>query len=225
MSDSSVRATLDAWRESGADQLDPVRFRVIDALDRRAATYQGASRDVLDRKLAAWVERYRQDLEHHAVESAPAVDSARSALSDLMAHIATQTRSTPQAPSPSRTNTASDIPRSAITTNAVQPEVEVLDYFREVWEKLNSENQWRQFSTQVPENAGPLNTEKLMLRTLSLMRDVSPEYARQFLAYVNALSWMDRVAGDIVPVRKEAPKPAAAPRPAAARKSPRAKTR
>ncbi|MGD7298559.1 DUF2894 domain-containing protein, partial [Ralstonia pseudosolanacearum] len=32
-----ARAMLDAWRARGADRLDPVRFHVIAALDRRAA--------------------------------------------------------------------------------------------------------------------------------------------------------------------------------------------
>ncbi len=111
----------------------------------------------------------------------------------------------------------------------VQQEVEVLDYFREIWWKLNSESQWRQFSTQVPENAGPLNTEKLMVRSLSLMRDLSPEYLRQFLGYVNALSWMQELAGEPLAAKPAVAKPVAVkketPRAPAARKTSRAKAK
>ncbi|WP_205171686.1 DUF2894 domain-containing protein, partial [Burkholderia sp. LMG 13014] len=47
-----VRATLDAWREQGADRLDPVRFHRIDALERRAAALEGNARALLDARLA-----------------------------------------------------------------------------------------------------------------------------------------------------------------------------
>ncbi|HAP25467.1 MAG TPA: hypothetical protein DCR74_07495, partial [Achromobacter sp.] len=35
----NARAVLDAWRASGADRVNPLRFHLIDALDRRAAAY------------------------------------------------------------------------------------------------------------------------------------------------------------------------------------------
>jgi hypothetical protein len=45
----------------------------------------------------------------------------------------------------------------------------------------------------VPGNAGPLNSESLVYRSLSLMRELSPEYLRQFLGYVDALSWIEQL--------------------------------
>ncbi|MFP4906442.1 DUF2894 domain-containing protein, partial [Paraburkholderia sp. BR14261] len=48
----AARALLDAWRARGADQLDPVRFHFIEALERRAAAHAGEARRLLDARLA-----------------------------------------------------------------------------------------------------------------------------------------------------------------------------
>jgi hypothetical protein len=45
---SGARATLDAWRERGADRLDPIRFHFMEALDRRAAGHSGALATLID---------------------------------------------------------------------------------------------------------------------------------------------------------------------------------
>jgi hypothetical protein len=56
---------------------------------------------------------------------------------------------------------------------------------------------------QVPRNAGPLNSSSLVHRALSLMREVSPGYFQQFLAYADALSWMEAMNGPGVIVAKD----------------------
>ena len=45
---------------------------------------------------------------------------------------------------------------------------------------------------QVPDNAGPLNTQRLLNQALQLMRDASPQYLQQFMAHVEALLWLDQ---------------------------------
>ena len=55
-----ARAALDAWRASGADRVNPLRFHLIDALDRRAAAYGGQARQRLDERLAGLIQAYEQ---------------------------------------------------------------------------------------------------------------------------------------------------------------------
>jgi hypothetical protein len=64
----------------------------------------------------------------------------------------------------------------------------------------------RQSLEQVPGNAGPLNSSSLVHRALSLMREVSPGYLKQFLSYVDALSWMEQMNGGAAPTGKDAPR-------------------
>lgn len=66
-------ATLDAWRAAGADKHDPVRFRFIEALARRAASHDGEARRLLDVRLRSLVEAYGAALEDGA---GPAPDLA-----------------------------------------------------------------------------------------------------------------------------------------------------
>jgi hypothetical protein len=50
--------TLAAWRERGDDRFDPVRFRFIEAMARRAAAYDGEARRMLDERVAQLLAAY-----------------------------------------------------------------------------------------------------------------------------------------------------------------------
>ncbi len=232
--DVAARAqhTLDAWRERGADRLDPVRFRFIDALRRRAAAHGGDARRLLDARLAALIDAYAADLrraesngdacecaEAPAPAPAPApasstspaptpaapsttttspaasspAEPARGPLAALLDYIGSRERPTASAPDETRAAPASSTASGRV---ALRAEPELLDYFRETWSKLSADSQLRASLEQVPKNAGPLNSSSLVHRSLSLMRELSPEYLRQFLSYVDALSWLQQMNGD-----------------------------
>jgi hypothetical protein len=168
---------LDAWRANGDDRANPVRFHLIDALDRRAGAYEGEARRMLDERLAHLLDAYRRDIDSMKAASAKD-DAARGPLAALVDGIA-------KASSMNETSHA-----------------ELLDYFRAVWSKVSAEKQLRDSFAQVPKNAGPLNSSSLVHRSLSLMRELSPEYLQQFLAYIDTLSWMEAMNG---PVSTEVP--------------------
>ncbi|WOD17268.1 DUF2894 domain-containing protein [Paraburkholderia kirstenboschensis] len=189
----SPRATLDAWRESGADRLDPLRFAFIDALERRAAAHTGAARHVLDEKLAVLLETYARKVGHAAAtagHASSANEPARGALAELVGYMQNE-------------------PRHREGDRAPYPELLALDYFRETWAKVRTEKQLRQSLQPAPGNAGPLNSSSLVHRSLSLMRELSPGYLKQFLSYVDALSWMEQLSGG-APASKDAPRAGAA---------------
>ncbi|KVO94887.1 hypothetical protein WJ82_32210 [Burkholderia ubonensis] len=178
---------LDAWRASGADRLDPVRFHRIDALERRAAGHDGDARRLLDARLDALLAGYADDVERAGDANEPRDVAqgrpASGALAGLVTHIA----------------------RDAQADRAgIDPAL--IDYFRETWSKVRTEKQYRQALDQVPRNAGPLNSSSLVHRSLSLMRDLSPGYLQQFLSYVDALAWLEDLAGGGAQAEKEAPR-------------------
>ncbi|MFM0516449.1 MULTISPECIES: DUF2894 domain-containing protein [Caballeronia] len=176
-----ARSTLDAWRANGDDRANPVRFHLIDALDKRAAAYDGEARRMLDARVALLLDLYRSDIER-AVSQRAAIqnDDERGPLATLVEDIAKSS--------------------SAYTTS----HAELLEYFRAVWSKVSAEKQLRDSLAQVPRNAGPLNSSSLVHRSLSLMREVSPGYFQQFLAYADALSWIEAMNGPGVVVAKDA---------------------
>ncbi|AOJ67081.1 hypothetical protein WJ32_21765 [Burkholderia ubonensis] len=182
---------LDAWRASGADRLDPVRFHRIDALERRAAGHDGDARRLLDARLDALLAGYADDVERAGARADDANEPdgvahampASSALAGLVTHLA----------------------RDAQADRAgIDPAL--IEYFRETWSKVRTEKQYRQALDQVPRNAGPLNSSSLVHRSLSLMRDLSPGYLQQFLSYVDALAWLEDLAGGGAQAEKEAPR-------------------
>ncbi|KWA20476.1 hypothetical protein WT41_25920 [Burkholderia territorii] len=202
-----VRATLDAWREQGADRLDPVRFHRLDALEKRAAALDGDARALLDARLETLLEGFAQ-IVSRAGETAAASEAvqanapARSLLGGLVEQLARDAQA---------------------DRRGIDPEL--IDYFRTTWAKVRTEQQYRQSLDQVPRNAGPLNSNSLVHRSLATMRELSPEYLRQFLSYVDALAWLEDLAGGGGQPEKEAPRAKAAKPAKPAKKTTRAKAR
>jgi hypothetical protein len=184
-----ARATIDAWREQGADRLDAIRFHYMDALERRAAGHEGEVRRLLDEKLAGLLKAYADDLKktEKADGSTTPAAPARETLGSLVEHMASQ-------------NTASF------------PELAALDTFRKIWSRLRNENQLRQALDHLPTNAGPLNSSALVHRSIMLMRELSPGYLQQFLSYVDALSWMEQMNDAVAVAANDATRPASTKR-------------
>ncbi|RQZ07431.1 DUF2894 domain-containing protein [Burkholderia sp. Bp9031] len=199
-----VRATLDAWREQGADRLDPVRFHRLDALEKRAAALDGDARALLDARLATLLEGFARIVARagEAVAASAPDAPARSLLGGLVAQLARDAQA---------------------DRRGVDPEL--IDYFRTMWSKVRTEQQYRQSLDQVPRNAGPLNSNSLVHRSLATMRELSPEYLQQFMSYIDALAWLEDLAGGGAQPEKEAPRAKAAKLAKPARKTTRTKAR
>lgn len=75
------------------------------------------------------------------------------------------------------------------------PELRSSQRFRETWERLGAEEAVVKATHRAPENAGPLNSHMLVLRTLSLMRELSPHYLRRFLSHTETLLWLEQAQG------------------------------
>lgn len=193
----NARTTLDAWREQGADRVNLVGFHRIDALERRAAAYDGEVRRLLDARLAGLIEAYARELGGFAVRHAEdtSVSPGTGALSAVIAQLADQA-----AARADRSGT------DGATPSPEFPELGMLEDFRRTWSNVLVESQLRQTLTQAPADAGPLNSARLVHRSISLMRELSPGYLQQFLSYIDTLAWMERLSGDGAVVPDETPR-------------------
>lgn len=77
------------------------------------------------------------------------------------------------------------------------PELRSAQRFRETWERIGAEVQVQQARERAPQNAGPLNPQRLMLDTLARMGEISPHYLRRFLAHTETLLWLEQVQGQL----------------------------
>ena len=71
-------------------------------------------------------------------------------------------------------------------------ELKALQQHRSGWARLELELRVSQALAQVPDNAGPLNTQRLLNQALQLMRSAAPPYLQHFMAHAEALLWLDR---------------------------------
>lgn len=188
-----IVATLATWRERGDHRFDPVRFRFIEAMARRAAEQGGAARRLLDDKLLALMSAYGDDLDKASSadgkeargNAASPRQPQRGPLAELIDHIAGQA-------SPHRNNGAAN---GTMPTAFAPPELKSLAYFRSTWSKLSADRRLTQSLAKVPDKAGPLNSHHLVHRALTTMRELSPAYLEHFMAHVDALLWLDQANG------------------------------
>lgn len=73
-----------------------------------------------------------------------------------------------------------------------------LEEFQQLWGRIRNDSQVRRSMATVPEGAGPLHSSTLLHRAMTLMRKTSPGYLEHFVAYADALSWMEQLPdGDV----------------------------
>ena len=172
MADSSSSAIRDA-----------VRARFAQALARRAGAHAGAARRVLDDKLAALTG---EPAPADAASQAGAADPARGALAELVAHAARQKTASVLGPDAKPRETS---PHKAVTDAAAA--APTLQFFKRTWSRLSADQRLAQSLATLPGNAGPLNSHHLVHRSLTLMRELSPEYLERFVGYIDALQWLE----------------------------------
>lgn len=174
-------AQILALRTQGAERFDRIGLYYLEALAHRVATRQGAQRHLLDAKLAQALAAYRHPLEHtpratqdpSAPEAPAPPATAPSPLGALLRHMAQATAS------------PGDAPRTDL--HAPAPELKSVQQARDTWARLSVERQVNQALTQAPLNAGPINSHRVVLQSLALMRDMAPHYLNRFITYADTL--------------------------------------
>ena len=186
--------TLALLRSRGALRADPVRWRQLEALVRRAAQQPPAVQRALDARLTELADELGARCEAAlAQRGAPRALAApvitRSPLAALREHIGQTTPPT--------------------------PELKSVRQHRGTWTKLAVQRRLHQSQAQVHDQAGPLNSAKLLHQVLTTMQATSPEYLHHLVSQVEALLWLEHaLMGPVAPTVRPA-SPGARNRPAA----------
>lgn len=176
---------LDALRRAGAARLDPVRLRYLEVLARRIETAEPGTRQVLlDRWRAACTALEQRCLQTSSCAIA-ALPQRRPAPASTLAALNQHIRSASQA-------AAAASPHALPGEDAT--ELRSLRHFRESWSRIAAVDQIDAAVSRGPENAGPLNSHSLVLRSLALMRSLSPDYLRRFLSQMDTLMALEQAA-------------------------------
>jgi hypothetical protein len=159
----------------------PVRSRILEAMERRMAGQPDPVRRLLQQKL----ERAGAEDALPSTPVAPKEEVRRdrpapTPLAQLNLHVRATVAARAEPQLPGETHDADELAS--------------LKGFRRAWARGRTLEQVEQAMVRKPANAGPLNSHALVLQTLSLMRDLSPDYLRRFVAGVEALQWLERAS-------------------------------
>jgi len=187
MSDPApVRPDLASWRASGAAQVDAIGWHYIETLAQRASEHSGPAQH----KLLAKLQEALQQLEVRmatATQPRPRHAAMPSPLACMLQDMGVRG-------APLGTNT----PDQWAFGN---PRIEE---FKKQLSRISVAKQVNQALSQAPHNAGPINSHMLVLRSLELMRDISPDYLNRFVGYVDTLIFIDSPEIAKVKTRKAA---------------------
>jgi len=217
-------------RNEGAQRLDPARFHYLEVLSQRMDRAPGEVRRILEGKLkvalADYGERFRQAQKAASDElanlSAKHPDLARelhrlfaagdyggmrrlgaqSAFNGLCAPLAQLNQYIQNVKQDGIDHRlGSGLGSSLVGDMEASSEMASVRRFREAWSRIAAEDQVDQAVGRGPVNAGPLNSHMLVLRSLALMRKLSPDYLRRFLSHVDTLLWLDQANQKYTPVK------------------------
>jgi hypothetical protein len=169
------------------DTTSAIRAQLIAAMERRAAALDGEARRALDARLA---ERRSPDAD---APDADAPDEAPDA------------GASPAHPGPLR-ELVDQLTCERSSGRAVYPDIPALADFRQLWSSLRADSQLRQSAAHAATDAGPLNSTALASRAMALMRELSPDYLRSFITYVDELAWLKALGSTSPATGSAAPK-------------------
>ena len=180
---------------TAAAQMDPVGWHYIQVLAERTRTQTGPAQALLQAKLNKALAQMQARLPTPPNTSTPPPSRSPSPLSALLQHMAA-----PSAEHPLSTSSHGRMDKPRIVQ------------FRQQLHRISVQKQVTQAIAQAPQNAGPINSHMLVLRSLGLMRDISPDYLNRFMGYVDTLLVLE-AAGQSKALTKKAAAPPKRPSP------------
>jgi hypothetical protein len=171
---------------TGAQLPEPLHAHYLQVLRARAQAQPGRVKSILEERLALAMADFRLQRAQVPVHSAPDglvtppdnTVPGRESLAELVRSMAH--------PLPERETVRLH------ETGACGPELKSVRLFRNTWSKLSADKQLNAALDKAPRNAGPINSHMLVLRSLALMRDISPDYLNRFISYADTLVHLEQ---------------------------------
>ncbi len=177
---SDCEQALALLRVQGVHLCRPVDFFYMEAMARRTAGQAPIVRRILEAKLAQALAAYQATLAQ-IISSAPCPSPApkATALGQLVS---------------ARVQSTTD-PEPGVWSapGGARVELRSVRNFRTTWSKLSAQKQVSKALGQAPKNAGPINSHMLVLRSLELMQNISPDYLNRFMSYADTLLCLDQM--------------------------------
>lgn len=171
-------ALLESLRMAGAARWDAVGWHYIESLARRSGGHSGPAQALLNEKLNKALVQFKSRMD----AAAPASSAAQQAPSPLAALLSDMAQHAPVVQAG-----LSSPPGHALQTTTWRADSPQVQQFKKQLSQISVQKQVSQAMAQAPQNAGPINSHMLALRSLGLMRDASKDYLNRFMGYVDTL--------------------------------------
>ncbi|WP_168203187.1 DUF2894 domain-containing protein [Marinobacter fonticola] len=192
----SPRQRLDRLRHASQQAVDPVRFRYLDALERRLR-----ERDLQHGRHWVKLQQALDDYERTHLRTTPRVSDRHpspvslaplSQLSDLLN--GQSPAATAESTSPLAELFAGDGAEPADTAPAYSPRpLKAVMRARALQSERTLERRIQSAIEQSPENAGPMNAHRLVSRAVGELKRLSPDYLKRFASYTDLLQSLERL--------------------------------
>jgi hypothetical protein len=178
----SVETDMRALRANGAVTLHPIAWHYIEVLAQRARAQNGPAQPLIYLKLQQRLSDIGARLKASAqnANAATASDQASAGQSPLARLLRDMQHHHDDEPAPT--------PIRFGNRHAEHP---VVQEFRQQLDKIRVQKKVSEAIAQAPQNAGPINSHMLVLRSLGLMRDTSADYLSRFMTHVDTLLSLD----------------------------------
>ena len=190
-------ARLQALR-GAVPQPDPVQLHALESLARRLPGAPEPVRRVLEGRLDAALTALASRGQATPPPQAPATArmEAASVLAELTRHLR-QARQQAQAGPPD--------PALPDPADGPEPTRELASVrrFRQTWQRIAAEDRVRHAVGRAPANAGPLNSHRLVLRSLELLHGLSPHYLNRFVSQIETLQWLEQASPHVTPPKSK----------------------
>lgn len=185
-----------ALREAGAARLDAVNWHYIEVLAERTRTQNGTAQTLLQGKLEQALDAFEARLDACQLQPAASTPAHTPMPSPLKALLQDM-----EAPDP-----MSALPNARPDTGW-RTESPRVRQFRQQLRKISVHKQVSQAMAMAPQNAGPINSHMLVLRSLGLMRDISGDYLNRFMVHLETLLCLDEAERSRLPTKKPTARP------------------
>lgn len=196
---TTLEQQLTDLRGSGADRLDPVRFRYLEALEHRLRS-KGLQGTRHWQKLAQAVAEYQARVEQqaHAEQSAQPTETKQPSPLQLLLDTLNQAPETQAHASPSPIERLifgeeDREPTQPTATNSSPRSLKAMARVQADHGIQARQERIRRAIEQIPENAGPMNAHRLVSRAVAAMEKLSPEYLNRFVNYADTLLALERL--------------------------------
>ncbi|EDY87283.1 conserved hypothetical protein [gamma proteobacterium HTCC5015] len=188
MDSQQLQRELQQLDEQGAARQHPARFRFVQSLSQRLLH----SARVAPRQWQR-LEKHLATLRNAMASEAASKQPQEHSPSPLKALVEALSQRAPRTVSPSQNGDEFEgLMRRVFGAEHAQRELPALAHLRKSRSEHYIEQQIQRAIDETPEEAGPLNSRRLVTRAVRQLDKTAPHYLRHFAAYIDTLAWLEK---------------------------------